>query len=118
MKYQNHPSIIAIRRVNRGFSFHFSHLTVDNVFKEIRNLDSCKANQAADISIKILKENADIFAEYICDFFNESTRKGKFPPILKNANVKPVFLKKVLGDPKKIINLLAFFQSFQTYTKN
>ena len=39
----------------------------------------------------MLKENADIFADYICGFFNESIKKPTFPFILKNANKTPVF---------------------------
>ena len=39
----------------------------------------------------MLKENADIFADYICGFFNESIKKSTFPSILKNANITPVF---------------------------
>ena len=65
IRYQNHPSIIAIRRLNRESSFYFRHVTVD----KIRKLDSRKATQAMDIPIKILKGNSEI-ADYICNFFN------------------------------------------------
>ena len=41
----------------------------------------------------MLKENAGIFADYICGFLNESTKKSTFPFILKNANVTPFFKK-------------------------
>ena len=41
----------------------------------------------------MLKENADIFADYICGFFNESIKKSTFPSILENANITPVFKK-------------------------
>ena len=49
--------------------------------------------QSTDIPIRVLKENADIFATYICGFFNESIKKSAFPSILKNANITPVFKK-------------------------
>ena len=39
----------------------------------------------------MLKENGDIFADYICGFFNESIKKSTFSSILKNANITPVF---------------------------
>ena len=39
----------------------------------------------------MLKENADIFTDYICGFFNESIKKSTFLSILKNLNITPVF---------------------------
>ena len=71
MKYQNQLSIVAIRRVNDRSSFFFSHVTVDDVFKEIRKLNSRKDAQAT--SYKLQATNIPI----ICD----SIRKGKLPPI-------------------------------------
>ena len=40
-----------------------------------------------------MKENADIFASSLCDFFNQSIENFEFPSILKNANITPVFKK-------------------------
>ena len=45
-------------------------------------LKTGKATQNTDIPVKIVRENADIFSVYICDFFNETIRSGKFPLIL------------------------------------
>ena len=56
-----------------------------------------KATQITDIPIKILKENADIFSAYICDFLNETTKSGKFPAILKNGDITVVFKKGFKG---------------------
>ena len=56
-----------------------------------------KATQNTDIPVKILRENADIFSVYICDFFNETIRSGKFPLILKNADITEVFKKGFKG---------------------
>ena len=53
--------------------------------------------QSTDIPIRVLKENADIFADYICGFFNEFIKKSTFPSILKNANITPVFKKEYRG---------------------
>ena len=47
--------------------------------------------------IRVLKKNADIFADYVCGFFNESIKKSTFPSILKNANIIPVFKKEYRG---------------------
>ena len=50
-----------------------------------------KAVQDTDIPVKILKENAEYFAEYICFQFSEAIYISKFPASLKFANVTPVF---------------------------
>ena len=44
-----------------------------------------------------MKENADIFASYHCDFFNQSIENSKFPSILKNTNITPEFKKGYRG---------------------
>ena len=48
--------------------------------------------QNTDFPVRILKQNSDIFGNYIIDFFNECVDKGVLPSILKNA-VTPVFKK-------------------------
>ena len=97
LKYKNHPSIVAIRNANNNSHFHFNEVSVEEVYKEIRKLSPRKSAQSTDIPIRVLKENADIFADYICGFFNESIKKSTFPSILKNANITPVFKKEYRG---------------------
>ena len=46
--------------------------------KKLENLDPRKATQNNDIPVRILKQNTDIFGNYICDFFNECVHKGVF----------------------------------------
>ena len=53
--------------------------------------------QSTNIPIRVLKENADIFADYICGIFNEPIKKSPFPSVLKNANITPVFKKGYRG---------------------
>ena len=92
LKYANHPSTIAIKDLNNTSLFSFSNVSVADVKKEIRKLDPRKATQNTDIPVRILKQNSDIFGNYICDFFNECVDKGIFPSILKNAtNITPAF---------------------------
>ena len=71
--------------------FEFSFVSVDEVLKEIKKLNPRKTAQSTDVPVKIFKDNADIFAGYICRFFNESLNFCKFPSILKRANFTPVF---------------------------
>ena len=67
------------------------------VLKFIRKLSPRKSAQSIDTRIRVLKENANIFTDYICRFFNESIKKYTFPSILKNANITPVFKKGYRG---------------------
>ena len=97
LKYKNHPSIAAIRNANNNYYFHFNEVSVEEDYKEIRKLSTRKSVQSTDIPSRVLKENADIFADYFCGFFNESLKKSTFPSILKNANITPVFKKGYRG---------------------
>ena len=97
LKYKNHPSIIAIKNARNGPSFYFCRVNVNDVRKEINRLKTRKAIQVTDIPVKILKENADLFSAYICDFLNETIRSGKFPSILKNGDITAVFKKGYKG---------------------
>ena len=63
--------------------FEFSFASIDGVLKEIKKLNPRKAAQSTDVPVKILKDNADIFADYICGFFNQSLNCCKFQFILK-----------------------------------
>ena len=101
LKYKNHPSIVAIRNANNNSHFHFNEVSAEEVYKEIRKSSPCKSAQSTDIPIRVLKENADIFADYICGFFNESIKKSTFPSILKNANITPVFQKGYRSSQEK-----------------
>ena len=91
-KYKNHPSIISIRRFRHQVSnFNFSCIDKNTVLKEIRGLSTTKASQDNDLPVKILKENADYFAEFICIQFNDSVNSSKFPSSFKCANITPIF---------------------------
>ena len=64
------------------------------MLKEILNLDTTKACQDTDIPTKILKENADIFSDYLFAYHNASVVKSsKFLSILTLADMIPVFKK-------------------------
>ena len=71
--------------------FYFYRVSVQDAVKEIKNLSPRKATQSIDIPVKSLKENSDIFGNYICDFFNDCIDRGDFPSVLKIANITPAF---------------------------
>ena len=90
LKYANHPSTILRKHLNNT-----SRLSSSNVLLLMlkKKLDPRKATHNTDIPVRILKQNSDIFDNYICNFFGECVDKGVFPSIQKNPNVTPAFKK-------------------------
>ena len=89
-KNKIHPSIISIRRFRHQVSnFNFPCIDKNTALKEIRGLSTTKVSQDNDLPSKILKENADYFAEFICIQFNDSVNSSKFPSSFKCANITP-----------------------------
>ena len=69
-KYRKHPSILTIKRKNKSSPvFTFNHVTKENVINEIRNLGTSKVSQENDIPTKTIKENPDIFFNFIYQSF-------------------------------------------------
>ena len=96
LKYRDYPSILAIGELSKEKSdnpFLFTRIDKEEILKEILNLDTSKACQDTDIPKKILKENADIFADFLHTSFNGFVKKSEFPSALKQANLTPVFKK-------------------------
>ena len=66
VNYWGHLSIIAIKEnCTSKSNFNFSFVEKVDILKEIKMLQSNKARQNTDIPIKLIKDNADIFAEFI-----------------------------------------------------
>ena len=61
-----------------------------SIEKEIHNLKINKASQNSDILIKNMKENDDIFAEFLWKSINSSIKSSTFPSCLKSADVTPL----------------------------
>ena len=62
-KYQNHPSVVAIKKMNKQFSF--KYIPKSDAKTEILNLDVSKASPDSDIPTKIINMDADIFVEVL-----------------------------------------------------
>ena len=72
-KYRTHPSISAIKEnCNWSTCFNFSFVDKEDILKEIKNLKANKAIENTDISTKLIKENSDIFADFIFENLNDS----------------------------------------------
>ena len=97
VKYCNHPSILKIGEVcNRKQCslFSFSHVDKEEILKEILSLDSTKASQDTCIPTKIIKDNTDIFSDFLLSGFNNSITTSIFPSSLKQAILTAVFKKR------------------------
>ena len=92
-KNSAHPSILSIKEKMNNNVFSFRKVTYEEILIEINSLDTSKSPQSEDIPFKIIKDNADIFANFILQNFNKCIIDGKFPDQLKKADVSPVFKK-------------------------
>ena len=72
-------------------AFSLRNVTYEDILNEINSLDTSKSTQSEDIPFKIIKDNADIFANFILQNFNKCIIDGKFPDQLKKADLSPVF---------------------------
>ena len=91
--FEKHPSILKIKELSSGCRFSFENVSLEDVKKVTRELDISKASQLLDIPTKIIKQNADIFAEFFFVNINHSINNSTLPEQLKWADVKPVFKK-------------------------
>ena len=78
-------------------SMRVPHATLNDIISIIRSLKSKKCN-VNDFSPLILKKNAHHIAGPLTKLFNQSIQSGKFPDILKCANVIPLYKKGAKTD--------------------
>ena len=101
MKYKYHPSILSIQAKYKGRNkFSFTEVTTQGIEKEIVDLETKKASQISDIQTKIIKENVDVFADFLRTSIKSSIKSSMFPSCLKFANVTPLH-KKGTKDAKQ-----------------
>lgn len=105
--YQNHPSIKLIKAKNKSQTF----LLEQNNIEEIKEYLQ-KGNWNIHCEGKF-----GFFAKYICNDINASAHFLKFHVELKNQ-ISYLYIKRGLNSPKKIINILLFFQIFPRLTKD
>ena len=65
-KYKDHPRIKVIETIsNLNSLFKSSNVEKREILNEIVNLDALKSCQDTDVPTKIIKENVDIFVDFI-----------------------------------------------------
>ena len=93
-QYKNYPSVVAINEKKLNKQFFFKYIPKSDVEREKNlNLYVSKASQDSDIPTKIIKMNANIFAEVLYNVFNRSLEIGEFPSGMKLVNVTLVHEK-------------------------
>ena len=71
VRYRAHPSIVTIKKFcNSKSHFSLKNVQKEEILKEINNLSINKATQNTDIPTKIIKENSDIFGDFIFSNLN------------------------------------------------
>ena len=71
----------------------FSNVEKNEIFQEMICLDASKTFQDTNVPTKIIKENTDIFIDFVYRSINASINNADFLSFLKLANVIPVFKK-------------------------
>ena len=112
-KYSAHPIIFSIKEKMNNNVFSFRKVTYEEILNEINSLDTSKSTQSEDIPFKIIKDNADIFANFILQNFNKYIIDGKFPDQLKKQTIV-LSLKKETIMIKPIID--RWHPRFQKFT--
>ena len=94
-KYENHPSIILIKKHMQGAnsSFVFETFSKEKIEKLITNLNTKKAVQSNDIPTKLVKESGYLLSKYIPTSINRCITGGTFVNAFKKAEVRPIYKK-------------------------
>ena len=86
--YRNHQSNAAIKKFcNSKSHFSFKNVQKEESLKELNNLSINKATQNTDIPTKIIKENSDIFGDFIFSNLNCCINTSSYPSLLKRAEI-------------------------------
>ena len=94
VRYRNHPNIVAIKKFcNSKSHFSFKNVQKEEILNELNNQNINKATQNTDIPTKIIKENSDIFGDFIFSNFNCCINTSSYPSLLKRAYITPVHKK-------------------------
>ena len=118
LKCKDHPRILAIQNNCKNvIKFAFEEIDLESIEKEIHNLKINKTSQSSDIPTKIIRENVDIFAEFLWKIINSSIKSSTFLSCLKSADVTPLH-KKEKKTKKITTDLKVFYQLYLNVLKN
>ena len=81
-------------------NFNFCSVSKEPVLKIIQNLDLSKASGIDTISVRFIKDGANVLAVPISQLFNLSIKTSSFPDDCKISKLKPLYKKGSKTDPK------------------
>ena len=94
IKFENHPSITKIKEmIDVNVRFKFLESNEEGIMDIISNLNINKPTTFNNIPAKIIVANKDMLSPTLAKIFNESILSGKFPDLLKLADITPVHKK-------------------------
>ena len=95
-KFENHPSVQIIKeRICIGQEFDFEQLSIDEILKEMKNLDNKNNGTFNNKPSNHLKEVSEVTAPYLTNIWNTQIITGQtFPDNLKLADITHVFKKR------------------------
>ena len=88
LEYNNQTSTLAIQKYSKNKAFHLEKVNIGEVEKEILKLGKTKASQKT----YIIKENIDIFADFLCTSINNAIKSLSFSSCLK-SDITPMVKK-------------------------
>ena len=94
--FENH---ISIRKIKEAYleivtdSFHFKSMSLNDVKKEVLNLNPKKSSTSGTILVIILKQTIDVHLQYLTNVINYALQTNRFPHKLKQSKVIPVYNK-------------------------
>ena len=78
--------------------FHLKMFKRKKILVELNNLNINKATQNTDIPTNIIKENSDIFGDFIFSNLNCCINTSSYLPLLKRADITPAQIQKIITD--------------------
>ena len=131
VRFRNHPSIFNIKIFcNSKSHFSFKNVQKEEILKELNNLNINKATQNTDIPTKIIKENSDIFGDFVFSNLNCCINTSSYPSLLKRAALTPVHKKdaksaknnyrpvSILSNISKLYERIMFKQMFEYFERS
>ena len=89
-KYSTHHSVLSIKEKMNNNVFYFRKVTYEEILNETNSLNTSKSAQSEDNLFKIIKDDADIFANFILQSFKKCIIDVTFTVQLKKADVRPI----------------------------
>ena len=86
-----------MKKINQSYpkqeTFSFREIRETETLEIIKSLPKNKATVFKDIPMRIIKNAAHVYSHRLTIIFSNCIRNGKFPDILKYADITPIFKK-------------------------